>query len=381
VFVKADRLARAHCGIYLVLAMFSLGRQHAEAGQFKHVVYYPAGQAPYQVVTAQFARAGNLDLAVADYLTNQVSILLGNGDGTFQKAIKFGVPAPIALAVGDLNGDGNPDLVVVESGGTGNGVLAIFLGEGNGHFRLKASYQLGSEAGFITVADFDGDGKPDVAETDAGNGSEGVLRVFRGTGKGTLLKPTVYKIPNTPGDLAAGDLNGDHSPDLAVTQFSTGSVAVLLNDGTGHFLKPVTYSAGGGEVVDVKIADLRNDGRQDLVIANGSLSAVAVLLNKGDGTFGPVKLYPTHCDVEAVVVADFNLDGHLDAAVAAHIDNSALIYGKGDGTFGPPVVIKDEIGTAGGYSIAFGDFNNDGAPDLAIPIEEYGKVAIMLNTQ
>jgi hypothetical protein len=134
-------------------------------------------------------------------------------------------------------------------------------------------------------------------------------------------------------------------------------------------------------VVDVKIADLRHDGRHDLVVANGSLSAVAVLLNKGDGTFGSVKLYPTHCDVEAVVVADFNLDGHLDAAVAAHIDNSALIYGKGDGTFGPPVVIKDEIGTDGGFSLAVGDFNHDGAPDLAFTIEDNGKVAILLNTK
>jgi hypothetical protein len=166
-----------------------------------------------------------------------------------------------------------------------------------------------------------------------------------------------------------------------VAQFATGSIAVLLNDGTGHFKKPTTYNAGGGEVVDVKIADLRHDGRNDLVVANGSLSAVAVLLNKGDGSFEPVTLYPTHCDVEAVVVADFNLDGHLDAAVAAHIDNSALIYGKGDGTFGPPVVIKDEIGTDGGFSLAVGDFNHDGAPDLAFTIEDNGKVAILLNTK
>jgi hypothetical protein len=158
-------------------------------------------------------------------------------------------------------------------------------------------------------------------------------------------------------------------------------VAVFINDGTGKFLNPVTYNVGGGEAVDVKIADLRHNGRQDLVVANRSLSAVGVLLNQGNGTFEPVKQYPTHCDVEAVVVADFNLDGHLDVAVAAQQGNSALMYGKGDGTFGAPVVIKDKIGTDGGYSIAASDFHHDGAPDLAIPIEEYGKVAILLNTK
>ncbi len=368
------------------VAALAITTQSASAGQFKKAVYYKAGSLPYQVAAAHLTNSGNLDLVVADYLSNQMVVLLGKGDGTFQSATKFSVPAPIGLAVGDLNHDGNQDLLVVESGGTGAGALAVFLGRGDGKFSYKASYLLGSEAGFVTVADFDGDGKLDVAETDQGSGSEGVLRVFRGTGKGTLLKPKLYKIPDTPGALAAADLNGDQHPDLAVAQYSTGSVGVLINDGTGKFLKPVTYNAGGGEVVDVKIADLRNNGKQDLVIANGSQGMV-VLLNKGDGTFGPAKIYPPcagnpPCEgPEAVVVADFNLDGHLDAAVATNIDDSYFYYGKGDGTFGLAKHLKNTIHFQGGFSIATGDFNNDQAPDLAIPIQNKGKVAIMLNTK
>jgi hypothetical protein len=209
---------------------------------------------------------------------------------------------------------------------------------------------------------------------------------FFGDGHGKLRSRKTYKMAGAPVGIAAGDLNGDHHPDLAVTQFDKGSVAVLLNDGTGKFGKPVTDDAGGGEVVDVKIADLRNDGKQDLVIANLSQGMV-VLLNNGDGTFGKPTIYlpcagqPPCQGPEAVAVADFNLDGHLDVAVATNFDDSYFYYGKGDGTFGKAIHLKDTIQFKGGYSIAAGDFNNDKAPDLAIPIQNYGKVAIMLNTQ
>jgi FG-GAP-like repeat len=208
--------------------------------------------------------------------------------------------------------------------------------------------------------------------------------VFRGTGKGTLLKPTVYKIPDTPGALAAGDLNGDRHTDLAIVQYTTGSVGVLINDGVGKFAKPITYNAGGGEVVDVKTADLRNNGDQDLVVANNSRGMV-VLLNQGNGTFGEPTIYvpcSNNCQApSACVAADFNLDGNPDVACAADSGDSYFYYGKGNGKFGTAIPIKDTIHFQGGFSIAAGDFDHDGAPDLAIPIELKGKVAILLNTQ
>jgi hypothetical protein len=305
-------------------------------------------------------------------------ILLGNGDGTFQKPLRFSVPVPFALAVGDLNGDGNLDLAIVEYFGSGEESIAIYLGDGQGGFKKSASYLSGVQTTSIAVADFNGDGRQDVAVAN----NAGDLKVFFGTGKGTLKRPATYKIGGTPWAIAAGDLNGDHHPDLAVTNIS-GNISVLLNDGTGKFLKPVTYNAGGGEVVDVKIADLRNNGKQDLVIANLSVGMV-VLLNKGNGTFGKPAIYrpcSNNCVAPvATVVADFNLDGHLDVAVAAQENDSYLFYGKGDGTFGLAVPISDPIKSNGGFSIAAGDFNNDNAPDLAIPIQNKSKVAILLNT-
>jgi len=366
-------------GVALVLTVTD-----ASAGQFKKAIYYPAGGRPYRLIAAQLTDSGNVDLAVANYLTSEVSILLGKGDGTFQKPLEFPVPAPIALAAGDFNEDGNQDLAVVESGGTGDGAVAIYLGDGKGGFKLSASYAIGVASVSLAVADFDGDGHLDVAVTNKGFDTTGSMMTFFGDGHGKLGDRKTYKMAGGPFGIAAGDLKGDHSPDLTVTQFDNGSVAVFVNDDTGHFLKPVTYNAGGGEVVDVKIADLRNDGRNDLVIANGSLG-MAVLLNSGNGTFGKPTIYhPTFFNwqpPDACTVADFNLDGVLDVACASQLEDSYFFYGKGDGTFGKGIPIANTINHQGGYSIASGDFNHDGAPDLAIPIEEYGKVAILLNTQ
>jgi hypothetical protein len=369
----------------VILATLSVGTANASAGQFKKVVYYPVGNdLARQVLATDLRSIGILDLVIADYLSNHVSTLLGKGDGTFQKPLRFPVSNPIGMAAGDMNGDGNPDLVIIESGGTGNSLLAVFLGNGDGTFRRAGTGQLGIYSANVAVADFNGDGNLDVAVANRGFDKPGSVMVFFGDGKGNLKDRTTYKVAGGPWGIAAGDLNGDHHPDLAVALDLGGSVAVLLNDGTGKFLKPVNYKISGSGAVDVKIADLRSNGNEDLVIADLSQGMV-VLLNRGNGTFGKPTIYGpcgNNCQApESCVVADFNLDGKLDVACATSSYDSYFFYGDGTGNFGAANPIHDTIQNQGGFSIAAGDFNNDKAPDLAIPIQNYGKVAVLLNTK
>jgi FG-GAP-like repeat len=364
----------------LGLTTVFVGAGDPSAGQFKKAVYYRVGLGPYMSAAAQFTQSGNLDLAFADYNGGQISILLGNGDGTFQSRRTFSDPNPFGLAAGDFNEDGNLDLAVVEP----NNAIAIFLGDGKGGFKLSAKYAAAAGSGRIAVADFNGDGHIDVAVTNSPFSGTGSMTTFFGDGHGKLQDPKTYKLTGRPFGIAAGYLSGGHLPDIAVTQVAGGSVAVFINDGTGKFLKPVMYNAGGGEVVDVKIADLRNNGKQDLVVADLSHGMV-VLLNQGDGTFGKPAIYqPTFFNwqpPEACTVADFNLDDKLDAACAPGGNDAYVFYGKGNGKFGPGIEITTAINHEGGFSIAAGDFNNDQTPDLAIPIQNKGKVAILLNTK
>jgi hypothetical protein len=171
-----------------------LGTSNVLAGQFKSAVYYHAGQRPYRVIAAQFTRSGNMDLVAAGLVTNQIFILLGNGDGTFKKLPPFFASVPVGLATGDFNEDGNLDLAVIEGNGTGNGAIAIFLGDGKGGFKLSGSNPIGIESVNVAVADFNGDGHLDVAVTDQGFEGPGDVMVFFFNGYGKLAKSAKFKM-------------------------------------------------------------------------------------------------------------------------------------------------------------------------------------------
>jgi FG-GAP-like repeat len=355
----------------------------ATADQFKLPAYYHVGPrncVPVAVVTGDFNGDKVPDLAVADFYTGVIKVLLGKGDGTFTFGQSISVHSFVSnLAVGDFNGDHKLDIAAVEYDSTATNALVIFLGNGDGTFRQGAAYALGVEALSAAVADFNGDGHLDAAVTNEGVNGKGSVMVFFGKGDGTFDPPTTYDLPNYPYSVAAGDLNGDGHPDLAVAEYNAG-VAVLLNKGDGKFGKPTLYPVRPVGLTDVVIADL--NGHPDLVVA--TFQAVGVVLGTGDGKFGKATLYSTSSittefNPYALVVADFNLDGNPDIATVLEGGNSALFYGKGAGKFGKAIPIR--LRNGGGEGIASGYFDHGQAPDLAVVLTQVGQISVLLNTQ
>jgi len=372
----------------LLLVAFGLlcSSSALDGSQFKKPTLYAVGVEPHVVVAADFNNDGILDLATADATSQDVSILLGKGDGTFRRAHQFSTTlGPSAVAIGDFNGDGNLDIAVAEYG-FGPSALAIFLGEGDGRFVAGPVYTAVSSPYDITVADFNGDGRLDLAVANDGTNT---VAVMLGNGNGTFQKPYSYHAP-LPERVLAVDLNGDGHPDLEVLAYcgrdpktcTSGAVEVFLNQGHGTFGKPHYFSVKGVGPDGIAAADLNKDGKVDLVVANNNFqqtSTVSVLLGKGDGTFKPTVNYPVGAGPAGIAIADFNGDGTPDIAVANTASATVrILYGKGNGTFKPARNLNYASGSLP-IDVAAADFNGDGAPDLAVALDYANEVAVQLN--
>ncbi|PYJ97764.1 MAG: VCBS repeat-containing protein [Verrucomicrobia bacterium] len=356
-------------------------------GTFQASVGYGAGTNPVSVAVGDVNGDGKLDLAVANeglkamptHNRCSVSVLLGNGDGTFQRAVSYAAGwYPFCVAVGDLNGDGKPDLAVANQGGVSaynggwptaytNGSVSVLLGKGDGTFDPPVNYATGNYASSHSVAigDFNGDGRRDLAVANyasydaIGSYTNGDVSVLFGNGDGTFQPAASYVVGAAPGSLAAGDFNGDSKDDLAVGNSVSGTVSLLLGKDNGTFQAAVNYAVGANPS-SVAVGDFNSDGVADLAIANGGSATVSVLLGKGDGTFQTAIDYSW--GGVSVAVGDFDGDGQPDLA-AANNANIMVLLGKGDGTF-PGVVYKIKEGVP--ESLAAGDFNADGRLDLAV---------------
>jgi outer membrane protein assembly factor BamB len=283
--------------------------------------------------------------------------------------LQHGPPGPVAdtpytLVVADFNKDGKRDIALGSVGSVGGGGVNIALGVGDGSFnQLQGTWAFGDGTSLIATADVDGDGVLDIASASNAAGSDGNpnLMVMIGKGDGTFKSPTNFSTGGGPMGLALVDLNGDTRPDIVLA--NQGAV-VLLNQGKGKFGAPTTY--GSDWMSSLAVGDLNADGNPDLILGSNSTdssqpSTVEVFLGKGAGTFGAPLRTSVAGWPQAFALGDIDGNGTLDIVVAA--GDAEILSGKGDGTFAPARTFA-----AGGNAsgVALGDVDLDGIADLVV---------------
>ncbi len=371
-----------------------------------NVGYAVGGYTWHPAIVTDINGDGLADILLGDD-ENSLTWMAGYGDGTFQAARDFYAPIPgggtcaygISIASGDFNGDGIPD--VVQSSGTCSGNpsgITVFLSNPDGSLQPGVTYGSSSAAGqgfwYATVADFNGDGKLDIAASDTG----GVVDIFFGTGSGAFVEGASYSVSGAGQEgIVSADFNGDGFADLAVVNLSSSNVTVLLNDGAGGFSSsaPITITAGGYEIAAAQLGNTVGTPAApvtDLLIAEYFGTTVGVLLGNGDGTFTAGTDVTVGSRPYGLAVGDVNGDKKPD--LVATIDaccptpsaqGIAVAFGNGDGTFGASTLLNStlqnpalDLPWPGEISVA--DVDGDTVPDLVYTNSEFGTVAILFGT-
>jgi hypothetical protein len=340
------------------------------SGGYLTGVNYNVGTGPNDILTGDFDNDGNTDLAVTSYSVDGVSILLGNGTGVFGTFVNYPVGSkPNSICSNDFNGDGKIDLAISNNNSND---LSVIYGLGSGNFTAPVNYTVGINPTSIASADFNGDSIYDLVITN--NGSNNLV-ILIGSAVGTFSITYSYTLPPTsnPSDLKVADFNGDGRPDIAVTLSYSSKVAVLNNSTFGGFTYSGFYAVGYGPN-SLDVGDFNNDGKLDISTANSNVGEISVLIGVSSHSFLPVVNYLTEVVPYDIKTFDSNNDGNLDLLVTNYNTNHvSIVLGDGSGIFASPFNYPiGPDGASSGYpgahqSIAIVDINNDSKLDLIVP--------------
>ncbi len=363
---------------------------------------FATGSVPDSVTAADVNGDGKPDLIVANGVGNTVSVLLnttapGAVTPSFAAQQTFATGSfPVSVTAADVNGDGKPDLIVANDGGSTVSVLlnTTAPGAATPSFAAQQTFATGSGPTSVTAADVNGDGKPDLI---VANGNDNTVSVLLNTTAPGAATPSfaaqqTFATGSCPNSVTAADVNGDGKPDLIVANENDNTVSVLLNTTapgatTPSFAAQQTF-ATGSEPFSVTAADVNGDGKPDLIVANNNGNTVSVLLNTtapGAATpsFATQQTFATGNGPVSVTAADVNGDGKPDLIVANQNDNtvSVLLNTTAPGAATPSFAAQQTFATGSlPASVTAADVNGDGKPDLIVANESANTVSVLLNT-
>ncbi len=340
----------------------------SEAGGFQsaQILQLSPSVHPSAFATADLDLDGNLDLVASDSYFEEVRVLLGHGDATFEEQPALAVGSgPRPLVLRDFDGNGAPDLAVANEWSDD---VSVLLGSGYGTFPVRTDYGVGAAPASIVAEDFDADGTTDLVTANYGSGS---LSILTGDAAGQFHESVSVPLGSgtCPTSVAAGDADGDGHADLAVATPCNEAVLMLLGRGDGAFAAPVPHSfAGRGFPAALALADFDADGYPDLAVGGNfdtwpRTGFLSILRGVGAGEFEEVVRYDNLYGPVDIASADFDGDGLLDLAAAEAADSVVVLFGAGDGRF--PAAHRYLSGSWQS-SLAVGDYDGDGDPDLAV---------------
>lgn len=330
--------------------------------------YFDAGIYPYSVALGDLNRDGKQDLAVANEGSGDASVMLGNGDGSFQPAKTFGQGIGRSITILDADGDGNLDLAAVSRMG-----VSVFLGDGHGNFMNAMNYSTALGPIFVASSDMNADGRQDLVVVNYGANNVSLLL---GKIDGTFAAAKNFSVGDAPRSVAIADVDRDGKLDLVVASSGSQTVSVLRGDGLGSFMSLLPPVDAKGNPQSVAIQDMNGDGKPDLIIGNYGSSDIGIRLGNSDGTFQNATAFKAGTYPSAVVPFDINRDGKPDLVVAnAGSNDVSVLLGDGKGTFGAATNYRVGVGP---YSIAIQDMNGDGRPDICVANAGDTNVSVLL---